>query len=229
MRRADRLLQIVQILRRSSTPVTAQQLAEELEVVPRTIYRDIVTLQATGVPVDGETGVGYLLRPGYDLPPLMFDSEQVEAIVLGLAMVAKRGDQQLVAGAKDALAKIRVVVPPDVSGHVDAAKVLVPHKLEPGVSFGDHLPLIRKAIRERRKLAIRYTSRAERTSDRTIWPLGLYFYSHVTLLCTWCEQQSDFRAFRTERIGSCLELPEHFDARNGALMEEFVKRKLADS
>lgn len=222
MRRADRLLQIIQILRRSTGPVTAKALADELEVVTRTVYRDIATLQASRVPIDGEAGIGYVLRGGYDLPPLMFDIEQVEAIALGLAMVIERGDRQLASGARDALAKIRAVVPDDVANYIDAAQALVPHRLEPGVTFGEHLPLIRKAIREKRKLSIRYRSQAGRSSERTIWPLGLYFYSHVTLLCTWCEQRSDFRAFRTERIERCEEQTDHFDAKNGALMRQCV-------
>lgn len=224
MRRADRLLQIVQILRRSHVPTTARALADELEVVPRTVYRDIAALQASRVPIDGEAGVGYVLRAGYDLPPLMFDTAEIEAIVLGLAMVIERGDRELARGAGDALAKVRAVVPPDVADQIGKAKLLVPHPLEEGVGFGEHVPAIRAAIRASRKLRIEYTDARGTPTERTIWPLGLYLFSHVTLVCAWCEERCDFRAFRSERLGGCRPLSERFDGKNGALMAEFVAR-----
>lgn len=224
MRRADRLLQILQVLRRSSSPVTARAIAAELEVVPRTIYRDIAALQASRVPIDGAAGVGYLLRPGYDLPPLMFDIAEIEAVVLGLAMVAERGDVELARGAADALAKIKAVVPKDIDRSIRQAASLVPHRLESGVGFGPYVPLIRTAVRESRKLSVTYTDAEGRTSRRTIWPLGLYLYSHVTLLCTWCETRGDFRAFRSERVTECHLLDERYDGRNGAMLTEFLAR-----
>ncbi len=224
MRRADRLLRIIQILRRSNRPTTAQALADELEVVPRTIYRDIATLQASRVPIDGETGIGYLLRSGYDLPPLMFDTDEIEAIVLGLTMVAQRGDPALTRGASDALAKVRAVVSKDVADASWKAMLLVPHALEAGVDFGPHIPLIRNAIRDCRKLNIGYSDANGDPSERTIWPLGLYMYSHATLLCAWCEMRQDYRAFRSERIASCLLGQGRFDGKNGALMSAFLAK-----
>ncbi|UUL83794.1 helix-turn-helix transcriptional regulator [Sphingomonas qomolangmaensis] len=224
MRRADRLLQIIQILRRSTAPVTAAMLASELEVVPRTIYRDIVTLQASRVPIEGEVGLGYVLRGGYDLPPLMFHSAEIDAIVLGLTMVMERGDAGLARGAADALAKVQAVVPPDVLQHIRIAKLLVPHPLEDGVSFGEYVPLIRAAIRENRKLRVDYQDAKGSPTTRTIWPLGLYLFSHVTMIGAWCEVRGDYRAFRTERVKSCQPLDEHFNGRNGAMMAEFVAR-----
>lgn len=224
MRRADRLLQIVQILRRSQVPTTARALADELEVVPRTIYRDMVALQALRVPIDGEAGIGYVLRAGYDLPPLMFDTAEIEAIVLGLAMVIERGDRELARGAGDALAKVRAVVPPDVADQIGKAKLLVPHPLEEGVGFGEHVPAIRAAIRKSHKLRIDYVDAQGTPTERTIWPLGLYLFSHVTLICAWCEERRDFRAFRSERVRGCQPLNERFDDRNGALMADFIAR-----
>lgn len=222
MRRADRLLQIIQILRRSDRPTTAQALSDALEVVPRTIYRDIAALQASRVPIDGEAGVGYVLRPGYDLPPLMFGTAEIEAVVLGLAMVVERGDDELVRGARDALAKIKAVVPQDVAYAAWKAMLLVPHSLEKGVGFGPYIPAIRTAIRESRKLQIDYADAIGHRSQRIIWPLGLYLYSHVTLVCAWCETRQDFRAFRSERIDQCKSLDERFDGKNGGLMQEFL-------
>jgi predicted DNA-binding transcriptional regulator YafY len=222
MRRADRMLQIVQALRRSSAPTTAKQLADELEVVPRTIYRDISALQASRVPIDGEAGVGYMLSPGYDLPPMMFSIEEIEAVTLGLRMVIERGDRELARGAKDVLAKIEAVVPNDIADQMWKSMLLVPYPLNPEVCFGQFLPVIRTAIRESRKLHIHYADAEAKGTERTIWPLGLYLYSHVTLVCAWCEQRDDFRAFRSERIQSCEVPGVRFDGRNGGLMSEFL-------
>jgi short-subunit dehydrogenase len=177
LRRADRLLQIIQILRRSNGPTTAQALATELEVVPRTIYRDIAALQASRVPIDGEAGFGYMLRPGYDLPPLMFDTAEIEAVVPGLAMVVERGDEEMARGATDAMAKIRVVMPQDVADTAWKALLIVPHPMEKGVGFGSHISTIRAAIRSSRKLRIAYADENGQRSERTIWPLGLYLYA----------------------------------------------------
>lgn len=224
MRRADRLLQIIQILRRTGAPTTAAALAAELEVVPRTIYRDIVSLQASRVPIEGEAGIGYVLRGGYDLPPLMFNPGEIDAIVLGLAMVAERCDAELARHANDALAKVRDVIPHHSSQDVEKAHLLVPHPLAEGVSFGDHIAVLRAAIRDHRKVRIEYRDAATSLTSRTIWPLGLYLFSHVTVVGAWCELRGDYRAFRSERVEGCHALEDLFDARRGALMAEFVAR-----
>lgn len=222
MRRADRLLQIVQVLRRRSGPSTARQLADELEVVPRTIYRDIAALQGAGVPIDGEPGVGYILRSGYDLPPLMFTSDEVEAVVLGARMVVERGDPDLSQAAEDVLAKITAVLPQAASDQMWRGTLLIPHRLEPGVHFGEHIGAIRRAVRGSRKLNITYGDGRGKQTDRTIWPLGMYLYSHVTLVCAWCELREGYRAFRSDRITACMPLDERFDARGGALLRQFL-------
>lgn len=222
MRRADRLLQIVQILRRHARPLTAAALGEELEVGARTIYRDVAALQAARVPVEGEAGIGYVLRPGYDLPPMMFTFDEIEAVSLGARMVIERGDPELASAAADVLAEIEAVVPPAIADRMWRAALLVPHALEEGVGFGDHLPAIRHAIRDSRKLAIGYADAAAQPTTRTIWPLGLYLYSHVTLVCAWCELRGGYRAFRAERIGECETLPDRFDARGGMLLRDFL-------
>jgi predicted DNA-binding transcriptional regulator YafY len=223
MRRADRLLQIVQILRRHGRPVTASALAEEVEVATRTVYRDIAALQAARVPVEGEAGVGYMLRPGYDLPPLMFTAEEVDAVALGARMVVERGDFELARAARDVLAKVEAVVPRTVADQWWKAALLVPHPLEDGVSFGRFVPMIRQAVRASRKLRISYIDANASRSERTIWPLGLYLFSHVTLVCAWCELRDGYRAFRSERIEDCELLVDGFDPRGGALMNEFLR------
>lgn len=222
MRRADRLLQIIQILRRRGRPTTARMLADELEVVPRTVYRDIAALQAARVPVDGEAGVGYVLRAGYDLPPLMFSTEEIEAVVLGARMVIERGDTELSRAARDVLAKVEAVMPRSASDQLWRAALLVPHALEKGVGFGDFVPAIRRAVRDSRKLSITYRDGAGDGTERTIWPLGLYLYSHVTLVCAWCELRADYRAFRSDRISTCATLDDRFDPGNGKLMRDFL-------
>ena len=221
MKRADRLLQIIQILRRRDSPTTAAILASELEVVPRTIYRDIATLQSGRVPIDGEAGIGYYLRPGYDLPPLMFDIEEIEAITLGMRMVIERGDPELATTARNVLAKVRAVLPTSARGEIWRASLIVPHPFDDAIELGSHMPDLRAAIRDTRKLRIAYSDGAEKITERTIWPLGLYLYSHVTLVCTWCELRSDYRAFRSDRILCCKTLDDRFDAQNGKLLREY--------
>ena len=222
MRRADRLLLIVQALRRRAAATTAKMLAEELEVGLRTIYRDIAALQSTGVPIDGEAGVGYVLRPGYDLPPMMFTADEIEAVVLGTRMVVERGNKSLAFAAENVLAKIRTVVPKMAADQMWKAALLVPHPLEEGVTFGAHVANVRQAIRDSLKLRIEYADQSNRTSTRIVWPLGLYLFSHVTLVCTWCEEREDFRSFRSERIRKCDILKDRFDGKNGALMKSFL-------
>ncbi|WP_046114329.1 helix-turn-helix transcriptional regulator [Aquincola tertiaricarbonis] len=222
MRKADRLLQIVQVLRRRGRATTARRLAEELEVATRTIYRDIAALQSSGVPVDGEAGIGYVLRPGYDLPPLMFSTEELEAVVLGARMVMERSDTLLSSAAENALAKIRTVIPKAEQDRLWQSSLLVPHRLEEAVAFGPHVPRLREAIRHAHKIRIDYQDLQDRRSTRVVWPLGLYLFSHVTLVCCWCELRGDFRAFRSERIRRCDRLDDHFDPRNGALLTEFL-------
>lgn len=222
MRRADRLLQIVQILRRRGRATTAATLAEELEVTTRTIYRDMAGLQAARVPIQGEAGVGYVLQAGYDLPPMMFTVDELEAVTLGARMVIERGDHELGRAAADVLAKIESVVPKRLADQMWRAGLLVPHPLEEGVGFGEHVSAIRRAIRDNRKLAIVYSDSDGQQTARTVWPLGLYLFSHVTFVCAWCELRSDYRAFRSERIGGCEALPDGFDPRGGRLMREFL-------
>lgn len=222
MRRADRLLQIVQIIRRNKRPTTASDLAEELEVAKRTIYRDIADLQANRVPIDGEAGVGYVLGAGYDLPPLMFNQEQLEAITLGARLVADRGDPMLSRAASDVLAKIATVIPDQLAQTLWTSALLVPHRLKEASAFGVHLPLVRQAIRDSAKIRIEYRDEHEVLSTRTIWPLGLYLYSHVTIVCAFCELRDDFRAFRADRIVSCALTSERFNAKRGQLLRAFL-------
>jgi len=223
MRRADRLLQLVQALRRRKGPTTAKVLADELEVGCRTIYRDIADLQAANVPIQGAAGVGYVLGAGYDLPPLMFDANELEAIVLGARLVAERGDPELARAARDVLAKVAAVVPKALARQMDRAALLVHQRTTEELALETDLPLLRQATREHRKVRLEYLDLDDRTTSRIVWPLGIYFFSHVTLLCAWCELRGDYRSFRASRVQSCELLPEGFDAQNGALLQTFLE------
>jgi predicted DNA-binding transcriptional regulator YafY len=180
-------------------PVTAARLAEVLEVSERTIYRDIADLVAQGAPIDGEAGVGYILRPGLFLPPLMLSEDEVEAVMLGLRYVDQRGDDVLQAAASVALTKISAVLPPQAQAQITNPLSLPgpPHAFPQNAMPLDEL---RAAIRARVRLDIRYGDEQERRTDRIVWPVQLGFMDQARVLCAWCELRRDFRTFRTDRI-----------------------------
>lgn len=223
MRRADRLLLIVQTLRRRRGPVTAQALAVELEVSRRTIYRDVADLQSARVPIEGEAGLGYVLRPGYDLPPLMFTVEEVEAIVLGARLSRERGDAALARAADDVLAKVAAVLPPQMATMLERSALLVPARTWDEAAFGSHMAVLRRAVRDHARLRIGYVDAAGALTDRVVWPLALLFLPQATLLGAWCELRQAYRFFRTDRIGDVTVTGERFDTRNGALVAELMR------
>lgn len=212
MRRADRLLQIIQIFRRRRGPVTAARIAEELEVTARTVYRDIAALMANGVPIRGEAGVGYVMDEGYDLPPLMFDAEELEALMLGARLVVSTGDTTLARAARDAVAKIATVIPSGLRPNLLDAPLLAPN-FGMGEAGEVDIGTIRMAIREGRKLRIDYRDAKDAATTRTIWPIALGYFQEVKMLAAFCELRSDFRHFRLDRIGGLTVLdarpPEH--------------------
>ncbi len=220
MRRSDRLFDIIQRLRTAAKPTTAAALAAELEVTPRTVYRDIATLQARRVPIEGAAGVGYVLRKGFDLPPLMFTIDEVEAIAVGARLVRRLKDPKLQAAANAVLAKVTVVVPERLRQHIADTPVYV----SPGMAAeaeGADLAEVRAAIRDSRKLYIAYTDEQGRRTNRVIWPIAMAYYVDVTLVGAWCELRSDYRNFRVERIQSSKALDEHFDQHGGRLFREW--------
>jgi predicted DNA-binding transcriptional regulator YafY len=209
MRRSDRLFDIIQILRAARGPITAARMAAELEVAPRTIYRDIATLQARCVPILGEAGVGYVLRPGFDLPPLMFTTEEAEAIAVGVRLLRRTGDPGLRSAAESVLSKVAVVVPEALRRHLAAPPFFVS---EHGARVPDSADLtkIRAAIRDARKLSITYSDHAGSTTRRIIWPIGIAYYVQATLVYGWCELRGDYRHFRADRITSFDVLEERY-------------------
>lgn len=188
-------------LRGRRRPVTAAELAGELAVSMRTVYRDVQTLVGLGAPIDGGAGVGYLLRTGFFLPPLMFSEEELEALVLGARWVQGQGDPALARAADAALAKIATASPRDLRDRIAETGLWAPRLARPAEQ-GVGLRVIREAIRREHKLKIRYLSLAGVETDRLIWPVALVFFEGSRLVAGWCELRSDFRHFRTDRISS---------------------------
>lgn len=200
MRRSDRLFQIIQILRRATrNPITAQQMAEELETSVRTIYRDIADLMAQRVPIRGEAGMGYVLDSGYEMPPLMLTSEEIEAALLGAQWVANQGDPAFSSAAKDLISKIGAVIPEEMQ-----TVILEPISMAPVWAYKEKdnidMKQLRMAIRELNKISIDYSDVNDKQSHRTIWPIAIAYFETVRLIVAWCEKREDFRHFRTDRI-----------------------------
>lgn len=224
MSRSARLLGLLQALRRRRRPVTASSLAAELGVSERTVYRDIATLVGQGAAIDGEAGLGYVLRPGFLLPPLMFGDDEIEALVLGLRWVADRGDGDLGAAAADALAKISAVLPADLRDRTEDMGLVVGPGAAVAAGAAD-LASLRRAIRAERKLRITYADATGRHSARTIWPFALAFFDRVRVVAAWCETRRDFRHFRTDRIAAAEVMGERYPRRRRALISEWRKRE----
>jgi len=199
VRRADRLFQIIQILRRSTRPVTGAALAAELEISTRTVYRDIAALMAQRVPITGEAGLGYLLGADYDMPPLMLTQVELEAIVLGAQWVAGLDDPLLAPAARDVLAKVSTAVPAHLRPFVMTPSTGVATRLVP-IEEGVDAATLRDAIRSRSKLRLVYRAGSGEETERTIWPIVLGYSDARRILIAWCEARQGFRHFRTDRM-----------------------------
>jgi len=221
MRRADRLFDIIQALRTARHPVTAAALAEQLEVTVRTIYRDIAALQGSRVPIEGAPGLGYVLRRGYDLPPLMFTSEEADAIAIGVRLLRRLRDPKLQQAAESVLAKLAVVVPEPLQPHLVSAPIYVSEGDAPPVGGADPA-VLRDAIHDARKVAIAYVDEQGRRTHRTIRPIAMAYYVDVTVLGAWCELRNDFRNFRVDRVSNARLLDERFSSESGRLLAEWL-------
>jgi len=220
MRRADRLFRIVLLLGRGRV-VTARELAEQLAVSERTVYRDVADLAASGVPVDGAAGVGYLLRSGYRLPPLMFDTEELQALVLGVRMVQGWTDPALGQAAERVLAKVEAVLPGSLKDATGKAGFLVPDFHVPTAMVAP-LEALRQGVAESRKLRFDYRRADGTVSCRTVLPLSLFFWGHGWTLGGWCELRRDFRSFRPDRMDRVEVLPDRFLAEHPGLLQGFL-------
>jgi predicted DNA-binding transcriptional regulator YafY len=220
MSRSERLLALIQVLRRHRRPVSGATLAAELGVSLRTLYRDIAALQAQGADIEGEAGIGYVMRPGFMLPPLMFSDEEIEALVLGSRWVAKQGDPRLARAAGDALAKVAAVLPADLRADLEGSTLLVgPSRKSP--AGGVDLAVIRQAIRTERKLAISYRDAKETRTKRVIWPFALGFLDRARIVVAWCELREGFRHFHADRILRAEEMDQRYPRRRAALLKEW--------
>lgn len=206
MRNSSRLFEIIQILRGDSKPITAQALAQKLEVSTRTVYRDIAALQARRTPIEGEAGIGYIMRAGYDLPPLNFDSEEIEALRVGLSMLLRSGDTSLVEAGKRVCDKIDALHAPADWIHVAPWGAPLDVAAKGCVSVAD----LRRAMREERKLRLRYHDSEGKESIRQVRPLAVIYHLECNMLAAWCELRAGFRHFRLDRIMECELLDEHF-------------------
>lgn len=224
MSRSARLLDLIQTLRRHRRPVTGEALATALDISLRTLYRDIATLQSQGARIDGAPGLGYVLREGFVLPPLMFSVDEVEALVLGSRWVASRDDARLSAAAHDALAKIAAVLPPALRHDMDNTTLLVGPS-DPAHADRDVLALMRRAIRLEHKLRIGYRDLKGKDSERTVWPFALGFFDRVQVLVAWCELREEIRSFRTDRVTGPVLLDERYPQRKAALLKAWRERE----
>jgi predicted DNA-binding transcriptional regulator YafY len=220
MSRAERLLRLMETLRRHRYPAKGSDLAENLSVSLRTLYRDIAALQAQGARIDGSPGVGYLLRPGFVLPPLMLSIEETEALILGSRWVSRHADSELRQAALNLLAKIEAVVPAELRQEMASSGMLV----GPGenrLARDADLAGIRKAIRTQSKLLLRYVDLAEEETTRTVWPFALAFFDRALILAAWCELRQDFRHFRIDRVRVFDTLEERYPRNRRSLLEEW--------
>ncbi len=207
-------------LRRHRYPVKGWVLGEQLSISLRTVYRDIAALQAQGAHIEGSPGIGYLLRPGFVLPPLMLSVEETEALILGSRWVSQRADSDLRDAALNLLAKIEAVVPHDLRQEMASSGMLVGPGENPPVRDGD-LARIRKAIRTQSKLVLRYLDLSDEETTRTVWPFALAFFDRALILAAWCELRQDYRHFRIDRIQKFDTLNEPYPRNRRSLLAEW--------
>ena len=223
MRRTDRLFDIIRILRDGRLH-RAQDIADRLEVSVRTIYRDMETLQASGIPVEGERGVGYMVREAITLPPLTLTAAEVEALNLGIAIVAEAADPDLKAAAESLGAKIDAVLPLQTVAEADAWKFAV-YPFADAARGLSHMPALRAAIKGRQKLRLAYRRIDGALTDRVIRPLHMEYWGRVWTLTAWCEMRGDFRVFRVDLIEAATPLPELFVDEPGKRMADYLGRR----
>jgi predicted DNA-binding transcriptional regulator YafY len=218
--KAERLLRLLQTLRRHRYPVLGKDLAEELGVSLRTLYRDVAALVSQGASIDGSPGVGYLLRPGFLLPPLMLTHEEVEALVLGSRWVKQRGDPALQDAAANLLAKVESVLPAELRQEMASSGLMVgpaPQLESPDAQLAQ----IRRAIRNESKLAMRYVDIGDEETSRTVWPFALAWFDRALVMAAWCELRQDYRHFRIDRIREFTSNGERYPRSRRALLQEW--------
>ena len=220
MSRTQRLFDLIQILRQHRRPVSGAVLAEQAGVSLRTIYRDIENLRAQGADIDGEAGIGYVLKPGFLMPPLMFDEDEIEALTLGSRWVARNADPALAQAAGKALTRIAAVLPPDLKQKLELNGLVVA-QMTSAVQGVVDVADVRKAIRDEVAVRISYSDAKGDLSERTIWPIMLGFFEKARIVAAWCELREDFRNFRTDRIHAMERTSKRYPRRRAVLMKEW--------
>lgn len=224
MRRADRLFQVIQILQRQKYAITASQIADELETSVRTIYRDIQDLMANRVPIQGERGTGYLLQDGYNLPPLMFNDEEIDAIMLGVEWVRANGDKELKLAAEDVLSKIGAVVPRSRKALFESLRQTIPRK-ESSAEISVPMKDVRRSIRYHQKARTIYQTPEGPPTERILHPMLIVFFEDIQLLVAWCELRNDIRNFRMDRFSEFEVLDSKFSQNQFAHLEAHLKKE----
>lgn len=223
--RTERLLVLLQLLRLQRRPISGLEMARTLGVSIRTVYRDIATLQALGAEIAGEPGVGYVLEPGYFMPPLMLSDIEIEALTLGMRWVSTFADKPLAQGAEDTLAKIEAALPTDVRGGIGAMPLRVGGAPDPALQDED-LSALRHAIRIERKVRIAYGNQRGAGQERTVWPFAIGYFANGRILAAWCETRSDYRHFRTSNIEKLTLLDQPYPRRRIELFREWRASEL---
>lgn len=221
MRRAERLFQIVQWVR-GRRLTTADWLAARLEISLRTVYRDVAELQRQGVPIDGEAGVGYRMRAGFELPPLMFTAAEAQALVAAIRVAQPRLDTRLAREADMALAKILSVLPPAARAAAESLPLYAPVG-GPDIATRDRLALLREAVEARQIVLMTYRDLKEQTTRRRVRPLGLFYWEAVWTVAAWCERREGFRSFRVDRIEVIEVLAERFRDEPGRTLPDLLR------
>ncbi|MDU9412130.1 YafY family protein [Pseudomonas sp. zfem005] len=217
MSRSQRLLDLLQILRRHRYPVAGHALASELGISLRTLYRDIATLQQQGANIEGGAGLGYVLRPGFELPPLMFSLGEIEALVLGMRWVSRRGDRQLMDAARDVLAKVGAVLPPALREELETSTLLIGPA--PASDIPDALlEQVREVIRREHRVQLDYRDAEGQASQRVVWPFALGYFEQTRVLAAWCELRQGMRHFRLDRVDDLLDLGQRYPRRRQVLL-----------
>lgn len=225
MRKAERLFQIITLLRGRRTVITAQQLAQALDISVRTLYRDISALQCSGVPIEGEAGVGYRLRAGFDLPPLMFESDEMLALLVGARMVRAFTDQELASAAQTAEQKIRAILPERLMRRAELQPYCIPVLKRDDPDRLIHLTL-RSACEQRQCVQIWYDSLQHEHSQRIIYPLAIIGWRHSWMLLSWCESRQAYRNFRMDRIRRAAPEPRHFTLHAGMSLQHYLQTEM---
>lgn len=225
LRRADRLFDILRILRSATGALTAAAIADQLEVTVRTIYRDVATMQARRIPIEGAPGIGYVLRRGFELPPLMFTEDEAEAIAVGVRMLARTGDPGLQKAAESVLSKVALVVPDLLREYLRATPVYVSKSGAPIPARPDLPTVIRHAIRDSRKMRISYEDETNRRTRRVIQPFAIAYYVEATIVCAWCELRNAVRHFRADRILDAQVLGEVFTIPEAVIADWLAERR----